>query len=211
MSRSTRSLRADRARRATSGAAAPATRPAARLVARFGAGLIALALPLLATAHHQRVDAPPLPPAVAALAPGVQAQGGGELRHFGFRVYNGWYWGPGHDWSLAAPFALDLHYHRTLAGAGIAERSVEEIAKLGLGTPAQIARWGEAMRGIFPDVRAGDRLTGVFLPPGVVRYFSNGRAIGEIADPAFARAFFGIWFDPKTSRADFRAKLLGGS
>jgi hypothetical protein len=199
MSRSTRSLRADRARRAAG--------PGARLAA----GLVALALPLLALAHHQRVDAPPLPPAVAALAPDVQAQGGGELRHFGFRVYDGWYWGPGHDWSLAAPFALDLHYHRTLAGAGIAERSVEEIARLGLGTAAQLARWGEAMRGIFPDVRAGDRLTGVFLPPGVVRYFSNGAPIGEIADPAFARAFFGIWLDPRTSRADFRAKLLGGS
>ena len=199
MSRSTRSLRADPARRAAG--------PGARL----GAGLLALALPLLAMAHHQRVDAPPLPPAVAALAPGVQAQGGGELRHFGFSVYDGWYWGRDHDWSMAAPFALDLHYHRTITGASLAERSVEEIAKLGLGTPAELSRWGATMRNVFPDVRAGDRITGLFLPPGAVRYFRNGAPIGEIADPAFARAFFGIWLDPKTSRADFRAKLLGGS
>jgi len=193
MSRNTRSSRADPVRRAT----------------LLGAGLVAFALSGITAANHARVDAPPLPPAVAALAQGAQAQGGGELRFFGFPVYDGWYWGPGHDWTLEAPFALDLHYHRKLAGASIAERSVEEIAKLGLASPGQLARWGETMRNIFPDVRAGDRLTGVFLPPGTVRYFGNGKPIGEIADPSFARAFFGIWLDPGTSRADFRAKLLG--
>ena len=42
-----------------------------------------------------------------------------------------------------------------------------------------------------------------------MRYFHNGTPIGEIADPGFAQAFFGIWLDPKSSRADFRQKLLG--
>jgi hypothetical protein len=193
MSGNTRSSRADALRRAT----------------RVGAVVVALTVPAFVMADHVRVDAPTLPPAVTALAQGLKAQGGGELRFFGFPVYDAWYWGPGHDWTMAAPFALDLHYHRQLSGASIAERSVDEIARLGLGTPGDRARWGDAMRGIFPDVRAGDRLTGVFLPPGVVRYFRNGLPIGEIADPAFARAFFGIWLDPGTSRADFRAKLLG--
>jgi hypothetical protein len=193
MSRNTPSLRADRVRQPI----------------RFCTGLVALAVTGMVMANHSRVEAPPLPAAVTALAQGMRAQGGGELRFFGFPVYDGWYWGPGHDWTMAAPFALDLHYHRKLAGASIAERSVEEIAKLGLGAPAELGRWGEAMRNIFPDVRAGDRLTGLFLPPGAVRYFRNGAPIGEIVDPAFARAFFGIWLDPKTSRADFRAKLLG--
>jgi hypothetical protein len=177
--------------------------------ARIGAGLIALALSSPVSAEHRRVDAPPLPPAVRALAQGLTAQGGGELTFLGFRVYDGWYWARGHDWSLAAPFALDLHYHRRIAGASIAERSVEEIAQLGLGSAEQLARWGGEMRRIFPDVGDGDRLTGVFLPPGDVRYFRNGTPIGEIVDPAFARAFFGIWLDPATSRADFRDRLLG--
>jgi len=173
------------------------------------AGVVALALSAQVTADHLRVDAPPLPPAVAALAQGLQPQGGGELRFLGFPVYDGWYWGRGHAWTMAAPFALDLHYHRRIEGASIAERSVDEIARLGLGAPADLARWGAEMRRIFPDVRAGDRLTGLFLPPGDVRYFRNGLPIGEIVDPAFARAFFGIWLDPATSRADFRARLLG--
>jgi hypothetical protein len=173
------------------------------------AGLVALALHTVATANHLKVDAPPLPAAVTALAPGLAAQGGGEMTFLGLSIYNGWYWGPGHDWQLDAPFAIDLHYRRRLAGASIAERSVTEIEKLGLATQEQLARWGEAMRRIFPDVASGDQVTGLFLPPGGVRYFLNGRPVGEIVDPSFARAFFGIWLDPRTSRADFRQKLLG--
>ena len=166
-------------------------------------------VPAIAMAAHARIDAPPLPPTVTALTQGLVAQGGGKLTFFGIPVYDGWYWGLSHDWTLDRPFALDLHYHRKLTGVSIAERSIEEIAKLGLGSPEQLARWDQAMRRIFPDVGKDDRLTGLFLPPGFVRYCHNGTPIGEIADPAFARAFFGIWLDPKTSRADFRLKLLG--
>jgi hypothetical protein len=179
-------------------------------VAAACAGLAALALHAAAMANHLRVGAPPLPATVTALAPGLAAQGGGEMTFLGLSIYDGWYWGPGHDWKLDAPFVIDLHYHRSLSGVRIAERSVSEIEKLGLGTAEQLARWGETMRRIFPDVVNGDAVTGLFLPPGIVRYFLNGKPIGEIVDPSFARAFFGIWMDPRTSRADYRQKLLGG-
>jgi hypothetical protein len=64
------------------------------------------------------------------------------------------------------------------------------------------------MRAIFPDVQKGDRITGVHVPPATVRYFFNGQPIGDIVDGEFARAFFGIWLDPRTSRRDFRDLLL---
>ena len=47
------------------------------------------------------------------------------------------------------------------------------------------------------------------LPAGVVRFFCNGHPIGDIADPGFAHAFFGIWLDPKSSQRDYRQTLLG--
>jgi len=156
-----------------------------------------------------RAAAPPLPATVIAIAPEVRVLGGGEMRVFGFAVYDGWYWAPARDYSMAQPFALDLHYRRALDGAKIAERSAEEIEKLGYGTIAERSRWAEAMRAIFPSVTKGDRLTGVNLPDRGARFFHNGRPIGEVADPAFARAFFGIWLDPRTSRPDFRERLLG--
>jgi hypothetical protein len=168
----------------------------------------ALALAVTALSAHA-VDAPPLPSQVLSIAPNLKVQGGGELTFFGISVYDGYYWSPTHGWTQDGPFALDLHYHRALEGAKIAERSVSEIAKLGYGTREQRARWGEEMRRMFPDVRRGDRLTGVNLPGGVVRYFHNGKSIGEIADPGFAQAFFGIWLDPKTSEGGFRQLLLG--
>ncbi|MFO1315262.1 MAG: chalcone isomerase family protein [Burkholderiales bacterium] len=172
--------------------------------------LATLALAVLAPFAHATADrAPPLPPDVARVAPGLRPLGGGQLTWFGLAVYDGWYWVAARGWPDAAPYALDLHYHRDLVGARIAERSVEEIAKLGYGTAAERARWGERMAKIFPDVRRGDRLTGVSLDGGVVRFFHNGAPIGDIADPEFAHAFFAIWLHPRSTRADFREKLLG--
>ena len=183
-------------------------RPAGRMrIALCGAGLA-----LMLAGHGASCSAaaaPPLPAAVAAAAEALAARGGGTMRFLGLSIYDGWYWSVHPGWSLASPFALDLHYHRSLAGASIAGRSADEIEKLGVASPEQVARWGEAMRRIFPDVVKGDRLTGLFLPPATVRYFANGKLIGEIVDPQFARAFFGIWLDPGTSRTDFRQELLG--
>ena len=171
--------------------------------------LIAACVATLVSPNLAFAAAPSLPAPVAALAPDARPVGGGEMRVFGFAVYDGWYWASAPDCSIARPFALDLHYHRALDGSKIAERSVEEIAKLGYGTAAERSRWGEAMKAIFPSVGKGDRLTGVNIPSGGARFFHNGRPIGEVADPSFARAFFGIWLDPSTSRPDFRARLLG--
>lgn len=181
-------------------------RSLARLVALAA---LVLAMVLTTPASMATLVAPPLPPAITALAPSLRLQGGGELTYFGFSIYNGWYWSPVRGFSLEHPLALDLIYQRKLDGHAIAARSVEEIAKLGLGTEAQRGDWGEAMRRLFPNVVKGDRLTGISLPPGTTRFFLNGRPIGEIDDRDFTRAFFGIWLDPRTSRPEYRRQLLG--
>ncbi|MEO6566389.1 MAG: chalcone isomerase family protein [Casimicrobiaceae bacterium] len=169
----------------------------------------ACALALLTATTLARAAAPPLPAPIMSLAPAMKAQGGGLMTFFGISVYDGWLWSTAPGWPPSGPYALDLHYHRNLEGAKIAERSVEEITKLGLGTAADRTRWGASMTRVFPDVKPGDRLTGVDVGNGVVRYFYNGKAIGEIGDRGFAEAFFGIWLHPQTSRPDFRQKLLG--
>ena len=199
---------------AAAGVSADTAAPAARRRASRPSGwratlFVAAAVFATMTGAAASVVAPPLPASVRSVAPELRAQGGGELRFFGLSVYDGWFWNSGAAWSLDQPFALDLHYHRSLEGASIAERSSDEIEKLGRGTAEQRARWGAAMKRIFPNVAKGDRITGVHTPPGLVQFFANGKLIGSVVDREFAQAFFGIWLDPKTSRADFRRKLLG--
>ena len=176
---------------------------------RAPVGALAAVFTITASASHLKVDAPPLPTAVAALAPELRPQGGAEMTFFGLSIYEGWYWSNAHAWTPDAVYALDLHYHRSLNGTSIAERSVSEMEGTGAGNAAQRQRWGEAMRRIFPNVRNGDRITGVNIPPGIARFYFNGQPIGEIDDPEFARAFFGIWLDPHTSAPEYRKALLG--
>ncbi len=156
--------------------------------------------------------APPLPAMVKSLVPNLEAKGGGELTFLGISVYSAYFYCVDSSrcaWSPEQPFALQLVYHRSLVGSKIAERSVEEIAKVGYGTPDQRARWGALMKQIFPDVVDGDRIVGVNVPQSGARFYYNGKAIGEIQDRDFAKAFFGIWLDPRTSEPALRKKLLG--
>ena len=158
------------------------------LRARRAALVAALAFATIAGANVPET-APPLPPAVNALLPEARVQGGGELTWYGLSVYHGWLWSADGSFSLDEPFALDLHYQRALKGAKIAERSIDEMAQLGRFDPADLARWGRALAALFPDVKKGDHIVGVHVPGRGARFFHNGRPIGEIAEPDFARAF----------------------
>jgi hypothetical protein len=142
-------------------------------------------------------------------AAGLQPIGEGTLRWFGLKIYDATLWTAGGAPGFSRPFRLELRYARRLRGAAIAERSAEEIERLGIGTPAQRAAWLAEMRGLFPDVAEGDALAGEHLPGRGARFTHNGRPLGEIADPAFSRAFFAIWLDPRTSEPALRAALLG--
>jgi hypothetical protein len=142
-------------------------------------------------------------------APGLQRLGEGTLRWFGFRVYDATLWAVGRGTDFSAPLRLELRYARALSGAAIAERSDEEIARLGYGTPEQRSRWLDAMRRLFPDVAEGDTLAGEHQPGRGARFSRNGAPLGEIDDPEFSRAFFSIWLDPRTSAPALRAQLLG--
>jgi Chalcone isomerase-like len=69
-------------------------------------------------------------------------------------------------------------------------------------------RWEAQMRALFPDVKTGDRITGVHQPRTGAVFWSNARLLGEIRDPAFAKLFFGIWLAPQTSEPQLRQALL---
>lgn len=137
-----------------------------------------------------------------------EAVGSGTMRFFGLRIYDATLWSPGGVWSATRPYALELIYARSFDGAAIARRSIDEMRAQRAYPAATLARWGQQMEALFPDVKSGDRLTGVRLPGEGATFYSATRKLGQIDDEAFADAFFGIWLDPATRAPDLRARLL---
>jgi Chalcone isomerase-like len=155
-----------------------------------------------------------LPPEIAGELPGARLHGSGRLRVFGFQVYDARLWSPaamGPELWATAPLALELQYLRKLDGQAIAERSLQEMRRQGEIATATAERWLGAMRSLFPDVAAGDRITGVQVPGTGVRIFVNGTLKGEVRDTEFSRWFFGIWLSPRTSEPGMRDALLGSA
>lgn len=153
------------------------------------------------------------PAEVASTWAAAQLQGQGRLRFLGLHVYDIRLWsaegglGPA-DWP-AKPLALEIEYARSLVGRLIAERSLEEMRRAGPLDDAVARRWLDSMTDLFPDVKAGDRITGLHLPAGVSRFFHNGQSRGEVRDAEFTRRFFGIWLADHSSEPALRSSLLG--
>lgn len=147
-------------------------------------------------------------PHIARDVPGARVAGQGMFTWFGMRVYDARLWVGDAGYAPGAPFALELRYARELSGVRIAEASADQMAKTGGGTAAQRAAWLDQMRAIFPDVKEGSSITGVFLPGSAVRFHLDGAVLGTIAEPGFAQAFAGIWLGPRTTAPRLREALL---
>jgi Chalcone isomerase-like len=179
------------------------------IVASFAAISLSLAP---ATAMAQTVNAPALHESSTAGLPSLKLRGGGLLRMFGFQIYNSYLWTPdGGTFDAKKPYVLDIQYLRNFEGKKLAERSIDEMRALGIGGDSIYAKWLAEMIRVFPDVKPNDRLTGVFTPNRTAKFFHNGKLTGEVSDPDFADAFFGIWLHEKTSQPKLRALMLGSS
>ena len=173
-------------------------------------GLLGAAAPVWA----QVTGTSTAPAELAAEWPASKLQGQGRLTFMTLRVYEARLWtgaNPvGADWS-GSLMGMELIYARSLSGAKIAERSLAEMQRQGEIDSTRSARWLSAMKQVFPDVKEGDRITGVNVPGVGARFFFNGKLVGDVRDADFARLFFGIWLSPKTSEPALREALLGKS
>jgi Chalcone isomerase-like len=151
-------------------------------------------------------------PTELAALPNARSVGVAQLKVWGFKVYDARLWAElefnPQDYARRA-FALEINYLRSFDNDAVAERSIQEMRGIGNLSESQAAQWLAQMRKIFPNIVKGDRLVGLHKP-GVGATFSfNGKPVGEILDPEFARLFFGIWLSPKTSAPQMRRELLG--
>ncbi len=158
--------------------------------------------------------------ATASLAHAAPELGGltkrsqANFRFFGMSIYSIRLWSAEpvspERWT-EQKLALELEYARALSGHEIAKRSLNEMRGQGAIADAQANAWLAEMQAAFPDVKAGDRISGVYEPGVAAQFFVNGQPRRRIADAEFARRFFGIWLNPSTSEPALRQQLLAAA
>jgi len=172
--------------------------------------LLSLGLAPLAARAQPAPSGPPRE--LTGELPGARLQGRARLRVLGLHIYDARLWVGAQpiagEWA-SLPFALELQYARSLKGEQIAERSLKEMQRQGEIPALTAERWLGNMQQLFPDVDAGDRITGLNVPGVGARFFVNGSFRGEPREVDFARRFFGIWLSPRTSEPALRDMLLG--
>ena len=151
-------------------------------------------------------------PELASELPDASLRGTARLRFLGMHIYDAKLWakdGFAPENYDRHPLALELVYGRSLVGSMIAERSLKEMKRVAEVQSDRAERWLAEMKKVFPDVKEGDRITGVLKPAEAARFYVNGRFKGEVRDAEFARAFFGIWLSERTSEPEMRSALIG--
>jgi hypothetical protein len=167
----------------------------------------------LAWAHSGVHAQATIPTEVTLDVPQPQAAGTTRLKFLGLSIYDARLWvAPGFQATNFAQygFALELTYLRSLKGNLIAERSLKEMRRAGNVPAVTEQRWLTAMQDAFPDVKEGDRITGIHLPKLGARFYFNGQLGATVNDVEFSQQFFGIWLSPTTSEPRLRTELLAG-
>ena len=136
----------------------------------------------------------------------AKLQGSGKLTWWGLHVYDAAFYRAG---NINSPeFALDLRYQKSFSGHAIANRSVEEMKKLGV-AELQAQSWGKQLATFLPNVEPGQNITAIYIPKQGTTFYFEGKPLAQIPGADFSKAFFGIWLDPKTSVPKLREQLLG--
>ena len=162
--------------------------------------LVAAALALSPAAQAEQ-------PAWEAFLPKAGEVGSGQLRWWGFLVYDASLWSPDGAYKPGGPFALSLRYARDISRKDIVEASIDQMRDLGFPVDKH-PEWKAKLDQVMVSVKPGDTLTGVYTPGQGAVFFHNDVLTGQVSE-RLAKAFFAIWLDPKTSEPKLRQALLG--
>jgi hypothetical protein len=137
-----------------------------------------------------------------------------RFTYWGFSVYDASLWASATfsatEWAKQA-LVLELRYLRNFKGADIAQRSMDEMQGQRPLTAAQSQSWSAQLQQLIPNVREGERLTGVYVPQKGLRLLHQDQLLGEVRDNELAQRFMGIWLAPETSQRQLRQQLLAGA
>ena len=153
------------------------------------------------------------PPSSAALRT-PRLVGQQRFTYWGFEVYDASLWASApfvaEDWAKQV-LVLELRYLRDFKGADIAQRSIDEMLGQRPLSNTQQSSWSTTLKNLIPNVRAGERITGIYSPDKGIQLLHQDRVLGDLRDPEFAQRFLGIWLAPETSQRKLRQQLLAGA
>ncbi len=147
-----------------------------------------------------------LPEAVRQDGGPWQKWGSGAMTWFGLSIYQATLWVAGQSVD-SSPMALQLDYLRDIPRERLVQTSLDEMRRLGA-DEAQLVRWANDLRRVFPEVKEGDSIVGVHYPGRGASFYFRGQLTGDVADAEFARRFFSIWLDPASRSPALRSALL---
>ncbi len=163
---------------------------------------------------HSQATTPPVPSRLNNWLSNPKLMGQQRFTYWGFAVYDASLWANAPfaslDWAQH-PLVLELRYLRDFKGTDIAQRSMDEMQGQRALTPAQTQSWSNQLRQLIPNVRDGERLTGVYTPQKSLQLYHQDQLVGEIRDGELAQRFMGIWLAPETSQRQLRQQLLAGA
>jgi hypothetical protein len=146
--------------------------------------------------------------------PAPRLVGQQRLTYWGFDVYDASLWASSafvaEDWAKQL-LVLELRYLRDFKGTDIAQRSIDEMQGQRPLSAVQQNTWSATLQGIIPNVRAGERITGIYAPDKGMQLLHQDRLLGELRDLDLAQRFMGIWLAPETSQRKLRQHLLAGA
>lgn len=181
------------------------------LAAGLSAGLLGVGL---SVAHGQTATRAAPPTRLQGLLSSPKLMGQQRFSYWGFAVYDASLWAntsfASLDWAQHN-LVLELRYLRDFKGADIAQRSIDEMHGQRPLTAAQTQNWSAQLHQLIPNVREGERLTGVYTPHKSLQLLHQDQLVGELRDGELAQRFMGIWLAPETSQRQLRLQLLAGA
>jgi hypothetical protein len=152
-----------------------------------------------------------LPPAVSQQVPAPLAPvGSGTYRKLGFNIYRATLWAPGGVYNPSKPYALALHYNRSVSKDTLVDTVMDDIRDQNVADDATLAKWQEVLNKALSEVAENDVIVGVAVPGKKSTLFYNGKEVTSIEDAKFSTAFFNIWLGDHADE-NLRNKLLANA
>lgn len=132
---------------------------------------------------------------------------------FWMKLYSAELWAPNRvqtmDQLWQIPFALSLTYDIRIKPAKLAQVTLEQMELQAPVAPDVAERWVQQLTQLYPPIAKGTTLIGLYDPKGRMALYRDGQLLGEMQDGDFAKRFFQIWLDARSSYPKNRLQLLG--